>query len=137
MHVAALAEKNFLLKLKQTLLHTLKKRAEFLACQASGNFLATKTITIQYLANPESCARFGFTVSKRISKLAVERNKIKRRLRAIARELICNKRNLLGNYDYVIIARSSALEREFALLKGDVEYALKKILKNEAEKNSI
>ena len=67
--------------------------------------------------------RVGYTVSKRTSKLAVERNKIKRRLKAAVREVFKNAMV----QDYVIIGRRDILEREFKDLKNDLKYAVKKL----------
>lgn len=74
--------------------------------------------------NGLSSSRLGYTVSKKVSKLAVERNKIKRRLKAaVAATFTAAK----PGYDYVIIGKKTAMTREFEQLKGDLEFALKKI----------
>lgn len=111
---------------------TLKKRSDFLELQKTQDSWATKTIIIQRQKNELETNRFGFTVSKRISKRAVDRNLIKRRFRAIINELAPEKFGI--NFDYVFIARADALTRSYEDLLGDVEYALKKIeKKNEAK----
>jgi ribonuclease P protein component len=109
---------------------TLKKRASFLELQNSKESWATKTIILQRKKNELEQNRYGFTVSKRISKRAVDRNLIKRRLKAIIREIAAEKFGT--GFDYVIIARKDALTRKYSDLLGDVEYALKKIEKNSA-----
>ena len=114
---------------------TLKKRPQFLALQKAPESWATKTIIIQRKKNEQEQSRFGLTVSKRISKRAVDRNLIKRRFRALVNELPDKKFG--AGFDYVIIARKEALTRDYSDLKGDVIYALKKIeakveAKNEA-----
>ena len=106
---------------------TLKKRSDFLELQKSQDSWATKTLIIQRQANSLEANRFGFTVSKRISKRAVDRNLIKRRFRAIITELTPEKFG--NNFDYVFIARNDALTRSYPDLLGDVVYALKKIEK--------
>ena len=104
---------------------TLKKRSDFLSLQKTQESWATKTIIIQRQKNELEVNRFGFTVSKRISKRAVDRNLIKRRFRAIINEVAPEK---FGNkYDYVFIARNDALTRPYHDLLGDVTYAIKKI----------
>ena len=104
---------------------TLKKRSDFLGLQKAQESWATKTIIIQRKKNELESNRFGFTVSKRISKRAVDRNLIKRRFRAIVNELTPAKFG--SSYDYVVIARNDALTRPYQDLIGDVAYALKKI----------
>jgi ribonuclease P protein component len=67
--------------------------------------------------------RIGFTVSKKIGK-AVVRNRMKRRFRALAREMMPASGH--SGSDHVIIGRSSGIEREFALLRQDLTRALEK-----------
>jgi ribonuclease P protein component len=68
--------------------------------------------------------RLGLTVSKKVGG-AVVRNRMKRRLRALARELLpeCG----LGGSDVVLIGRPSGIERDFALLREELRKALGKI----------
>lgn len=112
---------------------TLKKRSSFMLLQKSQESWATKTIIIQRNPNGTESNRFGFTVSKRISKRAVDRNLLKRRFRAIVNELPAEKFG--AGFDYVFIARNDVLTREYADLRGDVEYTLRKIEKKVSEAN--
>ena len=68
--------------------------------------------------------RLGLTVSKKVGG-AVVRNRMKRRLRALARELLpeCG----LGGTDLVLIGRPSGIERDFALLREELVKALAKV----------
>ena len=68
-------------------------------------------------------SRFGFTVSKKVGK-AVVRNRVRRRLKAAARELLPMAR---AGYDYVVIARPSAIERPYADLKADLALAMTRV----------
>ena len=67
--------------------------------------------------------RVGFTVTKKIGG-AVVRNRMKRRLRALAREIL-PERGLPGA-DHVLIGRSGGIERNFALLRDEFVRALGK-----------
>jgi len=67
--------------------------------------------------------RVGFTVSKKVGG-AVIRNRMKRRLRALCREII-PVHGCFGS-DHVMIGRSAGIEREFALLRQDLTRALQK-----------
>jgi ribonuclease P protein component len=68
--------------------------------------------------------RVGFTVTKKIGG-AVVRNRMKRRFRALARELI--PANGLAGSDHVMIGRSGGIERDYALLRDELMRALKKV----------
>lgn len=67
--------------------------------------------------------RVGFTVTKKIGG-AVIRNRLKRRLRAVAREHLPNLG--VAGADHVLIGRSGGIERDFALLGQELVRALKK-----------
>jgi len=65
--------------------------------------------------------RVGFTVTKKIGG-AVVRNRMKRRFRALAREIV-PVRGFPGS-DHVMIGRSRGIEREFDLLRSELAQAL-------------
>ena len=68
--------------------------------------------------------RVGFTVTKKIGG-AVVRNRMKRRLRALARELVPS--GGLPGSDHVLIGRSGGIEREFSLLRHELANALQRL----------
>lgn len=105
-------------------LPTLKKRAAFLACAASGIKCGTKGLVLQAKPRADSGLAFGLTASKRVGN-AVCRNRAKRRLRALAHEILPAQAQ--AGADYVLIAKTETISRDFALLRGDLVYALKKI----------
>ena len=67
--------------------------------------------------------RVGFTVTKKIGG-AVVRNRMKRRLRALARELLPS--GGVPGADHVLIGRTSGIERDFSLLRQELAKALDK-----------
>ena len=66
--------------------------------------------------------RIGFTATKKIGN-AVVRNRAKRRLRALADSILIP--NCRPDYDYVLIARESTVNRSWQKLQNDVIKALK------------
>lgn len=66
--------------------------------------------------------RVGYTVTKKLGG-AVTRNRIKRRLRAAAREVVPG--HAAPGHDYVLIARPSAADRPWEALLDDLRAALK------------
>ena len=105
----------------------LKKRAQFLEVAGKGRKWTTPGLILQALPQPalphagDAPPRVGFTASRRVG-IAVIRNRARRRLKAAA-ERILPKHAAAG--DYVMIARSATVAREFAALVGDLEAALR------------
>ena len=71
----------------------------------------------------DSAKRVGFTVTKKIGN-AVVRNRMKRRFRALAREVIPVHGH--PGADHVMIGRSGGIERPFDVLRQDLTRALEK-----------
>ncbi len=69
--------------------------------------------------------RIGFTASKKVGK-AVARNRAKRRLRALAREIL--PKAARPGWDYVLIARKDeTARRNFAQMAQELEKALSRL----------
>ena len=66
----------------------------------------------------------GFTVTRKIGG-AVVRNRMKRRFRALARDLL--PRFGVAGADHVLIGRAGGVERDFATLADELRRALGKI----------
>lgn len=68
--------------------------------------------------------RLGITVTKKIGG-AVVRNRMKRRFRALAREVL-PERGVAGA-DHVLIGRAGGVERDYAQLRAELHKALAKL----------
>jgi len=105
----------------------LTKRAEFLRANKGRRFHATAFSMLAF-RRPEpdasAAARFGFTVTKKIGG-AVERNRIRRRLREAIR--VAPDLASQHGYDYVLVARREALAAPFSSLMHDLDRALRGI----------
>ncbi|MEQ9606284.1 MAG: ribonuclease P protein component [Kiloniellaceae bacterium] len=86
----------------------------------SGDEAAVKTAAEEEDAE----VRVGFTVTRKVGN-AVERNRVKRRLRAAAAEVF--PRVGRAGTDYVVIGRAATLKRPFDALRGDLEQAVAKL----------
>ena len=107
-------------------LKTIKKRIDFVKVSKKGKKFFTQGFILQKykrdFSSKENTARVGFTITKKIGN-AVVRNKIKRRFRAIIKEILNNY--LKKNYDYVIIANKKSLVMNYKELKNDVVKVIK------------
>ena len=72
----------------------------------------------------DATIRIGYTVTRKIGN-AVVRNRMKRRFRALARDVLA--REGLPGADHVLIGRSGGIERDFATLGVDLSRALAKL----------
>ncbi|MEJ1967491.1 MAG: ribonuclease P protein component [Rhizomicrobium sp.] len=99
----------------------LRARADFLRAQRGIRRVAPG-LTLEICTRPEGGApRVGFTASRKIGG-AVVRNRAKRRLRAIAAEIL--PVSGLAATDYVLVARRDTVTRPFESLKADLAQAL-------------
>lgn len=99
----------------------MKRRADFLAA-ATGARASMPAFLVQARDRKDRAAfRIGFTVTKKTGS-AVERNRIRRRLRAAARVAVISAGH--KGYDYVLIARRPALHAPFAALVADLGNAV-------------
>ncbi len=71
--------------------------------------------------------RIGYTVSKKVGN-AVVRNRMKRRLRALAAELLPD--GGVPGADHVLIGRQSGIERDYSLLRAELTKALAKVARS-------
>jgi ribonuclease P protein component len=68
--------------------------------------------------------RVGITVTKKIGG-AVVRNRMKRRFRALAREIL--PEHGMAGADHVLIGRQGGIERDFAQLRAELAMALGRV----------
>ena len=107
-------------------LETLRNRPDFLLA-ASARRQGTGGFLLQARARGDDSAvvRVGFTASKKIGN-AVFRNRAKRRLRALVREMLPAR--VRPGWDYVLVAKPGAtVVRDFADLRRDLESALQSV----------
>jgi ribonuclease P protein component len=100
----------------------LTRRAEFLAVAREGRKLGRGPLLVQLLDRPDQPVRAGFTATKKLGN-AVTRNRAKRRMRALAREMLPGR----TGFDVVLIARDGVTDAPFATLREALGTALDKL----------
>jgi ribonuclease P protein component len=105
-------------------LGVMRKRAEFLAANRGTRVSRPGFVLLvrrrgDEPAEPEM--RFGVTVTKKIGN-AVVRNRMKRRFRALLREILPQPG--IAGADHVLIGREGGVERDFAALRRELGEAL-------------
>jgi len=106
-------------------LSSIKKRADFLHVQKMGRKWIAKAFIVQVCENEGLGQRFGLVVTKKLHKLAVDRNRVKRRLRAVVAEILPN--NAANDCDYVFIARKDTISMPYETLKKEMLWCIKRL----------
>lgn len=103
----------------------LKRRIDFETLRQKGKRLNRRSLSLVVIKTSEAERKAGFIVTKRLSKKAVTRNRIKRQMRAA---YLLHRSHLKQGYLFLFIARQAALDCSFAQLSQQMESVL-----NEAE----
>jgi ribonuclease P protein component len=102
----------------------LRQRADFVAV-ANGARAAAPAFTLQARRRDDlGPIRIGFTVSKQ-NGTATERNRIRRRLRALVERL--DVMAMQPHSDYVLVGRRDALSRDFNTMLDDLGRLLERL----------
>jgi ribonuclease P protein component len=102
----------------------LRQRADFLAV-ADGVRANSPAFVVQRRERADQGPiRVGFTVTKK-NGTATERNRIRRRLRALVRQL--GPLSMRPHSDYVLVGRRDALSRDFSTMLDDLRSTLARL----------
>ncbi|HBH26931.1 MAG TPA: ribonuclease P protein component [Rhodospirillaceae bacterium] len=109
----------------QKTLVRLTTRAEFVHLNKAGRKWTARSLVVQVAPGAPGRTHLGLTVTKRVDKRAVVRNRIRRRLRAAAVDTLPGR--LPPGTDIVLIGRSSTLAAPYATLCADLRWCLKRL----------
>ena len=103
----------------------IKKRPDFLAANRGKRYATPGFVLLVRDRQDDSPAiRLGITITKKVGN-AVIRNRMRRRFRALAQEMLADKGK--AGADHILIGRDSGIERDFDALRADMVKALGKI----------
>lgn len=103
----------------------IKKRSDFLAANRGKRYATPGFVLLVCDRQDDSPAiRLGITITKKVGN-AVIRNRMRRRFRALAQEMLADKGK--AGADHILIGRDSGIERDFDALRADMVKALGKI----------
>jgi ribonuclease P protein component len=106
-------------------LKTLRKRRDFLAANSSKRAaMPGFVLLVRNREDGDETIHLGITVTKKIGG-AVVRNRMKRRFRALGREILPAKG--VSGADHVLIGRKGGVERDFDSLRTEFAKALDRI----------
>jgi ribonuclease P protein component len=104
---------------------TIRRRADFLAANNGRRApMPGFVLLVRQRGDGSDAMRVGYTVTKKVGN-AVVRNRMKRRLRALARELLPAAGT--AGADHILIGRNGGIERDYADLRREFAKALAKV----------
>ena len=102
----------------------LQRRADFADIYQHGRRARGKWLTVVMQARPDGpTCRAAYVVSRKVSGLAVHRNRVRRRLREALRTLR-QAQELQANADLILIAAPAAVEATYTQLRDELEALL-------------
>lgn len=103
----------------------IKNRKDYLRIQQGGRKLRSTHFLLAYsiLQDKHSQSRIGVTITTKVNKSAVERNRLRRRIRELFR---CHRQHLAQSLDLVVIALNGATDLSFNEVRGELFSALKR-----------
>ena len=106
------------------------KNQEIQAVLSKGRKIENPNFLIFYIQNSLNKFRLGVITSKKITKLAVERNYFKRVIKVIFRDYFLRKNfQFLKSYDIVIIIKKPFLRKDFLEIKNNLFSLFENIIK--------
>ena len=102
----------------------LTQRADFLTAATGAKAPSTAFVLQACKRREDGIMRVGFTVSKKVGG-AVERNRVRRRLREVVR--LSPSPRMQPGHDYVLIGRRAALDAPFDRMMDDFDRALRRV----------
>jgi ribonuclease P protein component len=106
-------------------LTTIRARRDFLAANSGKRApMPGFVLLIRDRADGDPAKGVGYTVTKKIGN-AVVRNRMKRRFRELARDVVASQ-GAAGS-DHIMIGRAGGIDRDFATLRADLAKAVTKL----------
>ncbi|MDB2390365.1 ribonuclease P protein component [Alphaproteobacteria bacterium] len=102
--------------------HIIATRPGFVRARNHGEKAISKGVIIQAVRGDRTEWRYGLTATKKIGN-AVIRNRVRRRLRAIARQVLAPM--AMSGVDYVLIGRATTATASFSELVTEVEKSIR------------
>lgn len=103
----------------------IKKRSDFLAANRGKRYATPGfVLLVKDRQDEDPAKRLGITITKKVGN-AVVRNRMRRRFRALAQEMLGDKGK--SGADHILIGRESGIERDFGEMRADLAKALGKL----------
>lgn len=98
--------------------HRLKRKKDFERVLKKGKLLVKDFLILKTVKNNLKTTRVGLVVSQKVSKKAVLRNKVKRKIREAVRD---NLKKIKLGYDLIFFAKKAIERKSLSEIKKEVE----------------
>ncbi len=88
-----------------------------------GKIFGNRNFTLRYVPNGKNANRLGIVVSKKVSKKAVVRNRLRRQIRELYKN---NVSSIKQGYDMIITAKPLCAGEEYSVLEKSFRHVLSK-----------
>ena len=102
----------------------LRKQKDFENVFDKGVYFSERYLMLKAVKNNLPFSRFGFVVSKKVSKKAVERNKVKR---LMSESIRLSQKRIKSGFDIIFVSRAGIVGKDFEEIKESIEKLLKKL----------
>lgn len=99
-------------------MYIIKKKLEFDEFRRCNNVVTSKFFVVKYYPNSLDYNQFGIIISKKVSKLAVDRNLIRRRIKAIIHKI--EKFIVDKNLNYLLIVKNRIIDASYAEIEQEL-----------------
>jgi ribonuclease P protein component len=108
-------------------LSRIRARPDYVRIQGAGRKWVSGSLIVQAAGgkSADAAPAFGITVSKKASPAATKRNRIKRRLRALAYDVL--PQGAAPGTDYILVGRAETLDKTYEELRRDLVWCLKRM----------
>lgn len=100
---------------------SLKKKYEFNKVYRRGKYKSGKYITLYYLENGTNKNRIGIVISRKAQKSSVKRNRLKRLVKEIYRDI----ETMFSGYDIIFLFRKNDILPNYSQVDNEIHYLLK------------
>lgn len=121
---------------------TIKSNSDFQQIFEKGHSINGRYLVVYFLHNQQKLSRFGFCVGRKLG-IAVARNRVKRRLREVVRQVGRYRHSILqpenNGFDIIIVARKPVLTAQYQDIIRDFEHIMLKtgIIGNEQRQDPL
>lgn len=102
----------------------LRKQKDFENVFNKGVYFSGKYLMLKAVENNLPFSRFGFVVSKKVSKKAVERNRAKR---LMSESIRLSQEEIKSGFDIIFVSRAGIVGKNFEEIKESIKKLLKRL----------